>query len=208
MVIIVDKLIILWTSKKNLEEVEQMEEQRKNQQRFQNKVNNAQGHFFEQFINGGCMYYKSKGIAVIEKMPEPFRVIKKDPTTNIATVRFTKTAQPDFIGTLKNGRAIVFEAKKTTTDRMKYDVLTETQIEALEKHWQAGAVTGVCAGIGDLSYFIPWEIWRDMKKLFKRKYMTAAEAEPWRVRFNGLILFLNYIHDEARLDNELIGYGK
>ena len=47
----------------------------KEQQRFQNMMNNAQGRYFEKFIEGGCIYYREKGIAVIEKVPEPFKVM-------------------------------------------------------------------------------------------------------------------------------------
>lgn len=169
----------------------------KEQQRFQNMMNNAQGRYFEKFIEGGCIYYREKGIAVIEKVPEPFKVMEKDHRTSIARVRFTKKAQPDFIGTLKGGRTIVFEAKRTSTDRIKQDVLTETQEQALESQYKLGAFVGVCAGIMDLSYFIPWAVWSDMKHLFGHKYMTAKEAEPYRVKFNGIILFLNYIHIET-----------
>lgn len=167
------------------------------QQRFQNMMNNAQGRYFEKFIEGGCIYYREKGIAVIEKVPEPFKVMEKDHRTNIARIRFIKRAQPDFIGTLKGGRTIVFEAKRTSTDRIKQDVLTETQEQALENQYKLGAFVGVCVGIKDLSYFIPWDIWSNMKHLFGHKYMTAKEAEPYRVKFNGIILFLNYIHIET-----------
>lgn len=182
-----------------------MNEQQKLQQRFQNKMNNAQGHYFEQFILGGCSYYMEKGLASVTKMPEPFKVLKKDDTTGIATVRFIKKAQPDFIGTLKGGRTVVFEAKRTGTDRIKDNVLTETQRDSLERHFITGAYTGVCAGIGDINYFIPWEVWRDMKKLFSHKYMTAAEAEPYRVKFNGVILFLDFVHKETQMRYGLAG---
>ena len=41
------------------------------------KRNNAQGHFFEGFIKTACAVYKQKGIACVEKMPEPFMVLEK-----------------------------------------------------------------------------------------------------------------------------------
>ena len=36
--------------------------------------NNAQGGFFEGYIKAACEFYKSRGVAVVEKMPEPFKV--------------------------------------------------------------------------------------------------------------------------------------
>ena len=109
--------------------------------------------------------------------------------------RFTAPAQPDFQGTLAGGRSIVFEAKHTTTDRLKRDVLTGEQQDTLAHHHRMGAVAAVCAGIGNNFFFVPWVIWRDMKKHFGRKYVTAANLEPFRVRFNGAVLFLDLKHD-------------
>ena len=45
--------------------------------RYQNTVNNAQGHFFEDAIKAGCAYYSARGRAEIDKTPEPFRVMEK-----------------------------------------------------------------------------------------------------------------------------------
>ena len=161
---------------------------------YQNKVNNAQGHFFEGAIKAACALYSERERADVDKTPEPFRVIEKG-RDGISKGRFTARAQPDFQGTLAGGRSIVFEAKYTTTDRMKRDVLTKEQQDALERHAARGALAAVCAGIGDKFFFVPWQMWRDMKQLYGRKYVTAADLEPLRVRFNGAVLFLDYAHD-------------
>ena len=161
---------------------------------YQNKVNNAQGHAFEDLIKRGCTTYLMQDRAIIDKTPEPFRVMEKS-RDGIFKGRFTARAQPDFQGTLAGGRSIVFEAKYTTTDRMKRDVLTKEQQDALERHAARGALAAVCAGIGDKFFFVPWQMWRDMKQLYGRKYVTAADLEPLRVRFNGAVLFLDYAHD-------------
>lgn len=169
--------------------------------RYQNKVNNAQGHFFEQAIKAACALYASRGRATADKTPEPFRVLEKS-RDGIFKGRFTARAQPDFQETLAGGRSIVFEAKYTTTDRLKWDVLTQEQRDALEHHHQHGAISAVCAGIGNDFFFVPWEVWRDMKERFGRKYVTAADLEPWRVRFNGAVLFLDYAHERSGSNEE------
>ena len=161
---------------------------------YQNKVNNAQGHFFEGAIKAACALYSERERADVDKTPEPFRVMEKS-RDGIFKGRFTARAQPDFQGTLAGGRSIVFEAKYTTTDRMKRDVLTKEQQDALERHAARDALAAVCAGIGDKFFFVPWQMWRDMKQLYGRKYVTAADLEPLRVRFNGAVLFLDYAHD-------------
>lgn len=163
----------------------------KARQQWQNSVNNAQGHCFEEYIKAACIYYRDKDRAEIEKIPEPFRVMKKHQNGSF-TGRFTALAQPDFQGTLKGGHSIVFEAKYTTTDRMRRNVLTDKQMEVLEHHLKLGAVTGVCVGIQDNFFFIPWTIWRDMKKHFGRQYIKAEDVEKYKVRFNGAVMFLDH----------------
>lgn len=169
--------------------------------RYQNKVNNAQGHFFEQAIKAACALYDQRERATVDKTPEPFRVLEKS-RDGIFKGRFTARAQPDFQGTLSGGRSIVFEAKYTTTERMKWDVLTQDQRDALERHYRRGAISAVCAGIGNDFFFIPWSVWRDMKEHFGRKYVTAADLELWRVRFNGAVLFLDYTHERSGSNEE------
>lgn len=160
------------------------------------KRNNAQGHFFEGFIKTACAVYKQKGIACVEKMPEPFMVLEKR-DKGIFKGRFIAHAQPDFMGTLSGGRSICFEAKYTSTDKLGQNVLTGEQWDSLEQHWKAGAKAGVCAGIGDVYAFIPWPVWRSMQDIYGRKYMTAEDLEPYRVRFNGACMFLDPLHQDA-----------
>ena len=44
--------------------------------RYQNKINNAQGHSFEDYIKAACAFYKDRGRASVDKTPEPFRVLE------------------------------------------------------------------------------------------------------------------------------------
>ncbi len=165
---------------------------------YQNKRNNAQGHFFEQVIELGCKRYAAEERANINKTPEPFRVLAKE-RSGIFKGRFTKRAEPDFKGTLKGGRAIVFEAKYTTTDKMKRNVLSSEQLKALKLHHKLGAVAGVCIGIKDLFYFIPFEVWENMKEIYGRQYLTSEDIGEYEVKFNGSVLFLDYKKDSQEV---------
>lgn len=147
----------------------------------------------EEAIRQACLLYANQGRAKVEKTPEPFRVLEKR-EGGIFVGRFTAHAQPDFQGTLDGGRSIIFEAKYTTTDAMKRDVLTETQMETLERHHRCGALAAVCVGIQDRFFFVPWPVWRDMKEAFGHMSVSAAELEAFRVRFTGAVLFLDYVH--------------
>lgn len=161
-------------------------------QQYQNRQNNARGQHFEREILAGCRLYQQHGIAVIDKTPEPFRVSEKS-RNGIFTGRFSTPAQPDFQGTIKGGRSIVFEAKRTGKDRIARNVLTDAQMDALEKHSRLGALCGVCANIQDDFFFVPWDVWRDMKEMYGRQYLKAEDIAEYRVKFDGAVYFLQNI---------------
>lgn len=165
-------------------------DRKKAKQQWQNSVNNAQGHIFENCIKTACMIYAELERAKVEKIPEPFRVTNKGKDGTFYG-RFTALAQPDFQGTLEGGQSIAFEAKYTTTDRMKREVLTKEQMDALDQHWKLGAVSGVCVGIQEECFFVPWPVWNRMKEIFGRKYVTAKDLQSYRVKFNGAVMFLD-----------------
>ena len=144
-------------------------------------MNNKQGSFFENRIIGGCIGYDLFNRAFIEKTPEPFKISKPIGQGKFQG-SFTKKAQPDFKGTLKFGKAIVFEAKYTSQDKMNASVLSDEQIKCLKKHYDLGAITGVVIGIKERAFFVPWRLWSVMKeeynldfKNFKRDYRQFYE---------------------------------
>lgn len=169
-------------------------------------MSNGRGRQHEMMIEGGCRYYKERGRASIIKVPEPFRVITKNRARGIATVQFTARAQPDYIGCLAGGRMIVFEAKHTDTGKMTQRAVTPTQAAALTEYQERGAVAAVCIGLDNSFFMLPWRVFSDMKRIYGRLYVTAEDIIQYRVKFNGVILFLDYVNPRtARLDVELTG---
>lgn len=106
---------------------------------------------------------------------------------------FVKQAQPDYKGTLREGQAVVFEAKYTGADRIERGRITGEQADGLEAHNKLGACAFVLVSFGFRDYFrIPWSIWRDMKQHFERLYIKPEELEEYRVKFiGGLVRFLD-----------------
>lgn len=154
---------------------------------------NAEGHHFEAEITKACEYYRATERASIEKTPEAFRVTRLLGEGKFQG-RFTGKAQPDFQGVLKGGRAILFDAKYTEKDRIAENALTKHQRDLLELHWRLGAKCGVCVGMKDGAYFVPWDVWSGMRAAFGRKYMTREELEAFRVKFSvhSFAMFLDY----------------
>lgn len=142
----------------------------------------AAGGTFEQWISSACQYYLDKGFAHIEKTPEPFHMIRALPNGKVEGY-YEKKGQPDYKGILCDGTGIMFEAKHTDTDRIKQEVVTEAQKESLDIYEGFGAQCFVMVSFGLVKFYrVPWSVWKRMKELFGRKYMTERDLEPYRLQ--------------------------
>ncbi len=147
----------------------------------QGLINRTRGKQFEARLDTAFEYYKARGSAVVEKTPEPMKPIR-----NMGQGRFLacyeRKAQPDYKGVIKGGRAVMFEAKFTGTDRMEQDRVRPEQGAYLDQHQNLGARCYVLAGfLTGAVYRLPWDDWKGMKERFGRKYVTEADLQPYRV---------------------------
>ncbi|WP_031475139.1 Holliday junction resolvase RecU [Agathobaculum desmolans] len=158
----------------------------------QGAVSRAQGRRFEERLDDSFAYYADRGFAIVEKTPEPMR-----PTKSLGNGKFIaffeKKAQPDYKGTIKGGRTVLFEAKFTSTDRMTQDRVGRDQSEYLSRYQRLGARCYVVAGFasGDV-YRIPWDVWLNMKTFFGRKYVKETDLEKFcvHIAWNGVLQLL------------------
>ena len=133
---------------------------------------------FEQLIEQSCRLYAEEGAALIEKTPEPMRVIRSMKDNAHFVCIFEKKAQPDFKGTVKGGQSVVFEAKYTDAGRIEQSAVTDMQANCFDRHMALGAKCFVLVSFSFESFCaVPWEIWRDMKERYGRKYLKCTEAE-------------------------------
>lgn len=163
-------------------------------------LNRNVGENFEELIKISCEQYFRKGLAKVEKTPEPFKVIGgKHKNCNgywVFEGFFISPAQPDFKGTVKGGRAIVFEAKSIQGDQIKQSAVTEYQEKALEDHYSMGALAFVYVYSAQRHecYRVPWTHWRDMKAIYGRKYITLEELRRFKIpERNGIILLFDEV---------------
>lgn len=142
------------------------------------------GEYFESMIAASLGWYRDKGVAYVEKTPEPMRPLRPPNRQGQFLTCYTKAGQPDFKGTLTGGRAVVFEAKHTDGDRIEQSRLTDEQVASLTEHHRLGAAAFIMVSFGLQDFYrVPWEVWRDMKKIYGRKHMKKAELEPYRVQY-------------------------
>lgn len=150
------------------------------------------GKNFEKLIESACDYYRDRGLADIVKVDEPFKVLELYDRGRFKG-QFTKKANPDFEGTLKGGHSICFEAKYTSQNRMAKSVISDKQEEVLSYKSVLGAVVGVCVGIVDRYFFVPWEVWSNMEEIYGKKSVNADDLAKFEVKFRRGIMFLDRI---------------
>lgn len=149
------------------------------------------GDHFEGIIAASLKWYEDKGVACIEKTPEPMKPLRAPNRQGQFLACYIKAGQPDFKGTLTGGRSVVFEAKHTDSDRIEYSRLTDEQVEKLSTHHKLGAAAFVLVSFGLQDFYrIPWKIWRDMKAIYGHKHIKQTELEPFRVQYIAGVLKL------------------
>lgn len=146
------------------------------------------GEYWEKMLEASCQHYRLEGKAEITKTPEPMRPIKSLGNGKFVA-HYEKMAQPDYKGTLAGGRAVVFEAKHTDSDRLQQSVISSEQEKQLNRHAKLGAECFVMVSFGFEQFFkIPWEVFRDMKAHYGRKYITPEDVQEYKVRYLGGVL--------------------
>jgi len=154
----------------------------------------ATGAYFEGMINAASAFYEDRGIAVIDKTPEPMKVIRvHDRSKGQFICCFAKQAQPDYKGILMDSTMILFDAKHTDKEKISRDVVTEEQEKCFERYMQHGAMCFLVVSIGFEEYYrVPWVVFRDMKAIYGHKFMSRKELEPYKIKYsNGILKFLD-----------------
>lgn len=165
----------------------QTEEQRRGRR------SRAKGKAFEEMLDRTFAYYSSKGFAKIDKTPEPMKVIRSMGQGRFLAC-YTKSAQPDYKGTIKGGRTVIFEAKFTEHDRLLQDAVSDEQAEYMEAEDRLGARCYVVCGFSTGNvYRVPWGVWCNMKRIYGHKYVTEEEIKQYQVSksWNDVLLILD-----------------
>ena len=161
------------------------------EQILRNKKSAARGRAFESLLKRGCNYYRQKGMAIINKVNEPYIVTKKT-NGNKFMGRFTGRAEPDFKGVLYGGRAIAFEAKSTQKSRIQRNAVTDTQMEWLREQKKFGALTFVAVNIQEKFYTVPFDLWDNMKLFYDKKFLMHDDIADYEVIYDGSVRFLEF----------------
>lgn len=88
------------------------------------------GITFERLIENACDIYQIKKLAIIQKLPTDWKIIRNG--AQITGAFPNKKSTVDFMGVLNPGMAIAFEAKETKAKSFPFKNIHEHQIEYLK----------------------------------------------------------------------------
>lgn len=100
------------------------------------------GKCFEERVKLVCDIYRKRGVAVIDKTPEPIRQLGKMDGHGRFKACYEKKAQPDFKG-VYGGMALCFDTKATESDRFSLSNIAPWQAEYLSNFRKAGGAAFV-----------------------------------------------------------------
>lgn len=95
----------------------------------------GRGKGFEEVLVLGHKHYRRTRQAVVQKVPTPTTVMRRkqpDGTTEITGAFHAKKSTVDFLGVLRDGRAVAFEAKSNQRKTMwPFDSIHQHQVDFL-----------------------------------------------------------------------------
>lgn len=159
--------------------------------RIRGKQIKAYGDRFESLIEASCNRYKQQGVAYINKTYPPFTTLRRQKGQVVGF--YGKAGQPDFVGTLKGGGAIVFEAKHTNTTNIPFGHVANHQKQSLKRHDELGAEAFILVAFKlDSIYKIPIRDWLELEKTIGKKSLNEKDLSEYKIEKNkGLIEFIN-----------------
>lgn len=150
----------------------------------------ANGALFEQLIDRACLAYADGDAALIQKTPEPMKPLRPPNRLGQFLACYTKRAQPDYKGTMRGGKTVVFEAKHTDSTRIERSRVTEEQLQQLLQYDRLGAACFVLVSFKfDRYYRVPVLEWDGMELIYGKKSVNEKDLAPFLLK-GGVFGFL------------------
>ena len=146
------------------------------------------GKDFEKMIEATNEQYRRRGIALIEKFPEPYKQISKmQKNGTFQAVRDSKS-MPDFVGVCE-GEPLLFDAKSTKVEtRFDLSNIAEHQYNSLKKWHEQGGISFLVIYFKSHGkiYYLPFESLRYWTEEADRKSIPYESFE-YEITANGLL---------------------
>jgi len=158
------------------------------------------GMYLERIVDISLAYYKEQGICLIDKVPTPIKV-HRHLRGALYEAFFQKKSTVDYVGILKGGKGIAFDAKSTTAKKFNWKKsVKEHQKEYLKNFQNLGGLSFILlhfdwVGKWEHFYFIPFDF------LLKTKSsLSPDDLKDFKVQYDfktGILRFLDGIIGEV-----------
>ncbi len=163
------------------------------------------GQALEEFIIMANGQYRSRGVALVEKVPTEWIPIR-DQYGRIKNAKVEPKAPVDFFGNY-GGKPIAFDAKHTNDPRINFNRVEPHQAQILDDWAALGGIAFVFVGMAMQRFFIvPWDFWRTGLDVYNKKkrpasFVIAKLSPEWEVKPGGRYI-LDYLSVVERLEGE------
>jgi len=142
------------------------------------------GMGLENIIIGANRQYKSKGVAIVEKMPTPW-IPQRNGSGKLVSCIVKEKACVDFVG-IYQGTPLAFDAKESKVARIDLKRVEAHQGDFLSDWEKHGGVSFVLVELlGNRRFMVPWALW-DMRKKVRadgncKASLNAADIANYEV---------------------------
>lgn len=133
------------------------------------------GSTLEEMINMTNENYRSKGLALIQKIPTPITPVKIDAATrHITLAYFEKQSTVDYIGTVQ-GIPVCFDAKECATKTFPMMNIHQHQIEFMKDFEKQGGISFILLYFSKLNetYYVPFA---EIERFYERSLQGGRKS--------------------------------
>ena len=165
------------------------------------KSRGVRGSALEDLIVFTNDYYHKRGLARIDKVPVPIKIIEQGKDGMINKAFYEKKSTVDFIGFVQ-GSTVVFDAKETALANLPFKNIHEHQVDYMKDVTFHGGIAFIIAHfkINDSYHVIPYETLNRFYEAAKnggRKSIPLDELNPVfeiEYNYNGILNYLKVLN--------------
>lgn len=165
------------------------------------KSRGVRGSALEDLIVFTNDYYLKRGLARIDKVPIPIKIIEQNKEGIIQKAFFEKKSTVDFIGFVQ-GASVVFDAKETALNILPFKNIHAHQIEYMKDVTFHGGIAFIIAHFkqSDCYHLIPYEVLQryfdDAAKGGRKSIPLKDLDEAFEIKYtqNGVLNYLSILN--------------
>lgn len=146
------------------------------------------GSTLEELINRSNEWYRSSGLALIQKIPTPITPISIDKQSrHITLAYFEQKSTVDYIGAVQ-GIPVCFDAKECGADTFPLQNIHPHQVAFMKEFEEQGGIAFIILSytLKNEIYYLPfdriWDFWQRMEQGGRKSFTYEEIDKSWKIR--------------------------